>query len=154
MIKPFKTTEMRWVLLHYLLPLFFMMIVFSLFGIKTINNLYLFLSYVWPLCFLTDYSKNVVGISKYKFSTLKLIFTYDESIKKIAERVLKGKLVFLKRGLPPIFFVTFVWGLFLSGYPWFALIGYGYFELIHYLFRKKFQWDPLRDNSGGEYGEH
>lgn len=140
--------------MHYLLPLFFIMLIFSLLGTRTVNNFYLFLSYVWPLCFLTEYSRTTTDSSKYKFSTLKLLFAFDEAVKKIAAKILKGKWQFLSRGLPPIFFVTFLWAVFYSGYPWFALMGYGYFELIHYLFRKKFQWDPLRDNSVDEYGEH
>ena len=139
--------DMRWVVIHYLIPLLFLMGILFLVGIKFINILYVFIGYFWVVTFLTAYSKEKIELGKYRYSTLKFLYLFNQSTQKITKRYLKDKYAFLNRGIPPIFFVLILWAITYSGHFWFVVIGYGYFEMIHNLFRKKFHWDPLRDNS-------
>jgi hypothetical protein len=139
----------RLVIVYYMVPLFFMMTALSFLGVEFINVLYFFFSYFWVITFLSPYSNDKITAGKYRFSTLRFLFVFNEAVQntslKVLERANNIKLKWLIRGMPPIFLVIIIWALLYSGQFYFAILGYGYFELIHYIFIKKLNWNPFRD---------
>lgn len=141
--------DQRLVIIYYIVPLLFMMTALSFLGIEFINILYFFFSYFWVITFLSPYSKDKITAGKYRFSTLRFLFVFNEAVlntsHKALNKVSNNKIKLFTRGLPPICLVTIVWAILYSGQFYFAILGYGFFELVHYIYIKKLNWNPFND---------
>ena len=60
-------------------------------------------------------------------------------------KVFKGKYKFINKGIPPIALITTLWAILYSGQFYFSILGYAFFELIHYLYIKKLNWNPFQN---------
>jgi hypothetical protein len=137
--------DQRIVILYYLTPLLILMTALSLLGIDIINNLYVFFSYFWVVTFLSPYSSSKIIEGKYRFSTLRFLYVFNEEIQSVSRKFFKGKYEFINRGIPPIAFVTILWAMLYSGQFYFSILGYVYFEIIHYIFLTKLNWNPFQN---------
>jgi hypothetical protein len=137
--------DQRLVILYYLMPLLILMTALSFLGVDFINVLYFFFSYFWVITFLSPYTNTKINVGKYRFSTLRFLYVFNEAVQKVSIKVFKDKYDFLNKGMPPIVLVTILWAILYSGQFYFSILGYAYFELIHYLCLKKLNWKPFQN---------
>jgi hypothetical protein len=135
----------RLVILYYLIPLLITMTALIFLGVDFINVLYFFFSYFWVITFLSPYTNTKINVGKYRFSTLRFLHVFNETAQKISMKVFKGKYKFINKGIPPIALITTLWAILYSGQFYFSILGYAFFELIHYLYIKKLNWNPFQN---------
>jgi hypothetical protein len=122
--------------LEYLPTLFVVALFFEFLPVEFTTSLYVYIGFCWPLAITAPYLSDVVGVKKYRFSFIKLIYQFNNFLMNLFPEEKRHWSDLLTRAMSPLIFCALMgvvagdWFFFLS------LLGSAIFELNRYFILK------------------